>query len=98
MVESACDRCGRPLGRMEPQYIATIDLRPTVAVTETDEDPGDRDHLMELHEMLEAAQDDAEPIEDFQPQEFVLCHECCCRLRENPLSHDLAMPFGFSEN
>ena len=51
-MESNCDRCGRALDRMDRQYVATIEIRPTVGPAETEEAPCDRDHLLELHEML----------------------------------------------
>jgi len=99
MVETTCDLCGRVLGRMERQYVAHIDVRPTVGMVETDEDPGDRDHLMELHEMLEAAEDEHDFDEaDQQSHEFLLCHECCCRFCKRPLPRETALQLDFSEN
>ena len=58
MVDSACDRCGRSMDRLDRQYLATIDVRPIVSAANTEEDPGDRDHLLELHEMLESGADE----------------------------------------
>ena len=96
-MESACDRCGRPLDRMNRQYLATIELRPVVGALDTDEDAGDRDHLMELHEMLEASVDNDE-LDEPRVQEFLLCHDCCRRLHDDPMSHDAPMHLGFSQN
>ena len=100
MVQSKCDRCGCSLDRLDRQYVATIDIRPTVGPAETDEDPGDRDHLLEIHEMLEAAEGNgnSEAVEEFEPREFLLCHECCSRFQDDPLPHDAALHLGFSQN
>lgn len=98
MVQAACDLCGQELSRMDRQYIAVIDIRPTVGAAENGEDPSDRDHLLELHEMLEAAKDDGDVEEDHAPQEFLLCHDCCCRFREDPLPRETALQFDFSKN
>ena len=87
MAEATCDLCGRALGRMEPQYIATIDIRPTIGLVQNDEDLGDRDHLLEIHEMLEGAEEAElrEPADDSTQNEFLMCHECCRRFAEDPL-------------
>lgn len=97
MIGSACDRCGCQLERMDRQYLATIELRPMVGLADTDEDPGDRDHLLELHELIEAQADEDE-VDEQHVQEFLLCYDCCCRLRDDPLTQDAAMHLGFSEN
>jgi hypothetical protein len=100
MAEAACDMCGRTIGRIEPHYLATIDIRPTSGLTETDEEAGDRDHLLELHEMLERLDEDAlaEPDEEPLQTEFLLCDECCRRFREDPLPREFAVPLDFSAN
>ena len=97
MVDSTCDRCGHRLERMDRQYLATIELRPVVGPADSEEDPGDRDHLMELHEMLEAGED-ADAAYEPHVQEFLLCQDCCQRLREDPLTPDAALHLDFSEN
>ena len=97
MAHSACDFCGTEIGRFEQQYLAVVDIRPTVGVTDTDEDPADRDHLQELDEMLETAHEgDAE--EAASSTEFLLCHDCCRRFRENPVPREAAVHFDFSAN
>ena len=97
MIESACDRCGRPLQRMDRQYLATMEIRPVVGAAHSDEDPGDRDHLLELHEMLEAGADVDAPDEQ-HVREFLLCHDCCQRVQEDPMTQDAALHVGFSQN
>jgi hypothetical protein len=88
---------------MEPLYIATIEIRPTTAIIESDEDPGDRDHLTELDEMLETVDLDvlAEMEDESHKSELLLCHDCCRRFRdqpEQPMPRDLAAQLSFSEN
>lgn len=100
MAETACDLCGRTMHWTEPCYVATIDIRPTTGLLENDEDPGDRDHLLELHESLEALEADVSDLEDLAgpAQEMTLCQDCCRRFREHPLSHDVTTHLEFSEN
>ena len=103
MAETCCELCGRILERMEPLYIATIEIRPTTAMIESDEDPGDRDHLMELEEMLETVDLDvlAEMEDESYRSELLLCHDCCRRFRdqpEQPVHRDFAAQLSFSEN
>jgi hypothetical protein len=104
MAETCCELCGRTLQRMEPLYIATIEIRPTTAIIESDEDPGDRDHLNEIDEMLETVDLDvlAEMGDDTHKSELLLCHDCCRRFRDQPeqqvVPRDLAAQLSFSEN
>jgi hypothetical protein len=88
------------MGRLEPHYIAKIEVRPTIGMLEDDEEPGDRDHLLELHEMLERLDDDAlaEPEDGSHQSEFLLCEECCRRFRASPLPREFALPLEFSAN
>ena len=99
MVQRTCDLCGRMLERIEQQYIAVIEIRPTIGICEDDDDPSDRDHLLELHEMLESeAEGSCDGEEEPSQQEFTLCHECCLQFKANPLARDSALHFDFSEN
>ena len=97
-VHPTCDLCGQELDRLQQQYVATIDIRPTTGATGTDEESADRDHLLEMHEMLESACEEDFAVEDFEPQEFLLCHECCRRFQEDPLPRETALHVGFSKN
>ena len=99
MVQPACEMCGKELGRLERQYIAAIDIRPTTGAAEADEEAGDRDHLLEIHEMLEAVEShEDDEANAFEPQEFLLCHDCCCRFQNEPLPRETVLQVGFSEN
>jgi hypothetical protein len=103
MAETCCELCGRELARMEPLYIATIEIRPTTSIIETGEDAGDRDHLTELDEMLETVDLDvlADLDDGSHKSELLLCHDCCRRFRdqpEQPAHRDLAAQLSFSAN
>ena len=67
-----------------------------------DEPDDDRDHLLELHEILERMEDadDHPPIDDdvYRKQRFDLCPECYRKFVKNPLGRELASPLGFSKN
>ena len=100
MAETCCEMCGRALERLETQYIATIAIRPTVGAIECDEDTGDRDYLMELHEMLEreAEGEAVDSCDESTQSEILLCGDCCRRFGENPLPREAALQLDFSEN
>lgn len=68
------------------------------------EEPDDeRDHLLELHEILERMEDeddDAPAVDEdvYRKQRFDLCPECYRKFVKNPLGRELANPLGFSKN
>jgi hypothetical protein len=67
----------------------------------TDEEEGDRDHLQEIHEMLEHMDDldnDRVGEEVYQQLRFDLCPECRKKFVKNPLGREVANVFHFSEN
>lgn len=102
MANDACEFCGELLSRLEPQYRVTIDIRPTTGYVAGDEDPGDRDHLLELHEMLEGVDDEvlSDPVEQGPCRhEMLLCHDCCRRFQQQPMPRDAALQLlEFSDN
>ena len=60
----------------------------------------ERDHLLEIHEIIERAEDAADELisEDvYRQQRFDLCSECYRRFLKNPFGES-AVEFNFSEN
>jgi hypothetical protein len=61
----------------------------------------DRDHLMEIEDILERADDEAyEDIgEDiYQRRRYDLCPECYRKFAKNPLGREAKASLGFSQN
>jgi hypothetical protein len=103
MIHYSCDRCGRPIDpRNELRYTVRMEVEAVMEPADGDVvDEEDRDHLMELHEILERAEDAADPqIGDdvYQRQRFDLCCECHRRFIRNPLGSDGARQLDFSNN
>ena len=86
---------------LEPHYIAKIEVRPTIGMLEDDEEPGDRDHLLELHEMLERLDDNAvlaEPEDGPHQAEFLLARSAAAASAPTHCRAEFAMPLEFSAN
>ena len=63
MIHYSCDRCGRPIDpHDELRYVVRLEIEAVMEPLDGDVlEDDDRDHLMELHEILERADDAANP-------------------------------------
>ncbi len=103
MVHYTCDHCNRPLDpQRETRYIMRMEIYAAAGDDEeADGSAGgeeDRDHLQEIQEILEEAEQ--EPLSDdlYQELRFDLCDECRRRFLRNPMGRHAASPLGFSQN
>lgn len=101
MIRYCCDRCKREIDtRFELRYTLTIEIEAAIE-DETTEIVDDHDHLDDLQQMLESADDIcASPFSDdfYQRKQFDLCKECFCQYIKNPLAKEPANSVGFSKN
>ena len=103
MIHYSCDRCGRPIDPQdELRYVVRIEVEAVMEPIDGEvvEDE-DRDHLMELHEILERGADAADPLIGdgvYQRQRFDLCTECHRKFVRNPIGKDSAKQLDFSNN
>jgi hypothetical protein len=70
-------------------------------LAETGDDHDDRDHLLEVHEILESVDDlaDDEIADDiYQQLRFHLCPECYRRFIKSPVGKERSVEFNFSQN
>jgi hypothetical protein len=61
----------------------------------------DRDHLLELHEVLERLESDENgPVDEdvYRRKRFDLCTDCYRKYLKNPLGRELSVPLGYSNN
>lgn len=83
------------------RYVVRIEIEAKFDVLGEEPDD-DRDHLLELHEILERLDDDEDhPTVDedvYRKQRFDLCPECYRKFVKNPLGRELATSLGFSKN
>lgn len=99
MIHYSCDLCKRPLDSEDDlRYVVKLEVYAAFDPLEIDDD---RDHLLEIHEILERLDDaTSEEIGDevYQQLRFDLCPECRKRFLKNPLGRKAAEQFDFSKN
>lgn len=102
MIQYSCDRCKRHLDSDEDlRYVVRIEIEAKFDGLDGEPDD-DRDHLLELHEVLERLEDTDEDNsvdeEVYRRKRFDLCAECYRKYLKNPLGRELSAPLGFSNN
>ncbi len=102
MIHYSCDCCGRDLNSDEElQYVVNTECRGVLDVLDTGEPDDDRDYLLEIHEILERADDDETPEvvgDTHQQRQFDLCPECFDRFNRDPFGRNMASRLHFSQN
>lgn len=99
MIHYSCDRCKRTIDPQdELRYVVKMEMSAVVEPVENDDE---RDHLLEVHEILEKLNDsDLEELDDEASRQhrFDLCPECYEQFIKNPIGRDVAAQLGFSSN
>jgi hypothetical protein len=102
MIHYSCDRCKRLIDATDDvRYVVRMEVQAVIDATEVDEAGDDRDHLLEIHEILERLEDDESELvsEDvYQRRRFDLCPECYRKFMKNPIGREAAAQLGFSQN
>ena len=100
MIHFTCDCCKRVIdSESDLRYVVRLEAYAVMGDRCDDDD--DRDHLSEIHEMLEQMDDAAsDQIGDevYQQARYDLCTECRKRFLENPFVRDSAAHLNFSQN
>jgi len=97
MIHFSCDRCERRIhSEDEFRYTVRIETRAALDVANDGEDEADRDHLMDLHDLIESC--DTEDDESFHQLRYDLCPECYSKFMQNPVGIDASRQFNFSKN
>lgn len=100
MIRFTCDLCKRDIDPGENlRYVVKMEIFAAFDPMALDED--DRDHLQELQDILERAEDlESDQIGDdvYQQLRFDLCPECRKKFLRNPLGRESAKILNFSEN
>jgi hypothetical protein len=101
MIHYSCDRCRRTIDNEdELRYVVRIEVQASIGTIHEEAD-NDRDHLLEVHEILEHAEDAEHPLisdEIYQRQRYDLCTDCYRAFVKNPLGTELAKQLDFSKN
>ncbi len=101
MIHYSCDRCKRILDSQRDQrYVVRIEVQAVLEPPTAEALEDDRDHLMELEDMLSAVDlSDFDPDQDlFQQRRFDLCQECYRKYLQNPLGAEPVAHWGTSDN
>ncbi len=101
MMHYSCDCCKRPIPNDDVRYVvrmevyAAFDQNPLVELDE------DRDHLQEMQDILQCAEDeDDEAVapEVYEQMRFDLCSDCRKNFVKHPLGRGLSDLVEFSKN
>ena len=102
MIHYTCDRCKRVLDSAEDlRYVVKVEVYPVMDSGGGEPIADDRDHLLEIHEVLECSDADSDPyVSDkvYQKRRFDLCPQCHRKFIDDPLGREHAAHVGFSPN
>ncbi|WP_254513309.1 hypothetical protein [Anatilimnocola floriformis] len=102
MRHYSCDRCKRVLDPQEDlRYVVRLEVQAVMEPINDCELTDDRDHLLEIEEILERADDeecDAIAPEVYQKKSFDLCCDCHRKFMQNPLGRESKVSLDFSQN
>lgn len=101
MIRYTCDSCHREIDEDEVRYVVRLEVYAAHDPIDPEAIDGDRDHLEEMHEILQRMDDVAnEMISDevYEHKRFDLCAACRKRFLKNPLKMESASELQFSQN
>lgn len=102
MIHYSCDRCKRMINPEEDlRYVVKLEVEAAMEPLEVDEFEDDRDHLLEVEEILERLEDaesDAIGDELYHRCRYDLCADCYREFIKNPFGQEIRPHFGFSQN
>ncbi len=101
MIHYSCDCCKRVLDLEDLRYVVKMEVYAAFDPIALEEAEDDRDHLQEIQEILQHAEDavdDQIGSDVYQQLRFDLCTECRKKFIKNPLPRELSKQFDFSNN
>ena len=101
MISYSCDRCKRVLDPEDDiRYVVSLETYVDVGPLDSNEPDDDRDHLLEIDELLERydAFDDGSSPSECRKMRFDLCAECHGEFLKNPVGREISAVIGFSNN
>ena len=101
MIHYSCDCCKRDLDPNDLRYVVKMEVYAAFDLDAAVEAEDDRDHLREMQDILQRAEDSADdPIldEDYEQLRFDLCTDCHKKFLKNPLAREISKQFDFSKN
>ncbi|HIF33300.1 MAG TPA: hypothetical protein EYG57_17010 [Planctomycetes bacterium] len=102
MIHFSCDRCGKSIDANEElRYVVRVEVQATMESGDALETEADRDHLVELEEILERLDDEESSLisEDvYQRRRYDLCCSCYRKFIRDPMGSETTSQFDFSPN
>ena len=101
MIHYSCDRCRRVLDANQDQrYVVRIEVQAVLEPPTVSDPDDDRDHLLEVEELLAEIELSEENLDDdlFQQLRYDLCRECYLKYRQNPLGFESVSNWGVNDN
>jgi hypothetical protein len=102
MIHHTCDRCKRVIDpEQELRYVVRMEIEAVMDPIHEDEPQDDRDHLMEIDEILERVEAEASDSigeEIYHKRRYDLCPQCFRKFSANPLGREKKATLGFSHN
>jgi hypothetical protein len=99
MIHYTCDSCKREIDLEGLRYSVKIEVNATLDPIAEDEADDDRDHLLEVQEILEQLETSDGVGDDVHLEaRYDLCPDCCRKFRLNPLGRESIKQFDFSKN
>jgi hypothetical protein len=98
MIHFSCDRCKREIDSdTELRYVVRLEVQAMMEPCEV-EVQDDRDHLLEIQDILERMDDDNVGEDVYQRRRFDLCPSCYRKFIKNPLGREGIPHLNFSKN
>jgi len=101
MIHYSCDCCKRELDPDDLRYVVKMEVYAAIDPSAMYDQDDDRDHLQEIQEILQRAEDAADPqigTDVYEQLRFDLCTECRKKFVKNPLGRESLKQFNFSPN
>jgi len=104
VIHYSCDRCGRRISTdEEARYVVHVEVEVVLDPAHVDAfDEDDRDHLLEIHELLEQSDEltgHTSGAGGLDRERFDLCEECHAKYLRNPLGKEITpKQMDFSQN
>ncbi len=102
MIRYSCDRCGCKIDpEQDVRFVVRMEAYAAMDPLCVTEEDDDRDHLLEIHEILERLADtDDEVVGDdvYQKRRYDLCADCYRKYMQDPIGQTQVHQLDFSEN
>ena len=99
MIHCSCDRCNRSIdSREDLRYVVRMEVKAAVDIEFDNE--ADRDHLREVEEILELAENSQDDIfeDDYLQLRYDFCSDCYRDFLKNPMAREKPLECNFSKN